>query len=460
MRDNAWCDRYAVSDGASVESMYDWAPDFLVEAFNNAERAVCSGNALGCVTSERDVEIAIVSDGVANAMIQGDRSQLRVIVTTGLLDFADAAEMSYVDELRARLSGRGPIGGLTDWLQNMRSLAGKPCVFHSPSPLHQVSQAQFVEVRTAAQAFYEFVMGHELAHARSPGANCWASTSPSDVSREVSCDRASFLSLALPPSGAQSRAFPPMIVPPLVAMAQYERILNGRLGRLVAPASGGTLLEAAPTRNWLDRAQRLVDLWESHCRQHGLDQITCRDGWAGAVSEARRLLGLPAPGSCVDNNSTSAELVNAGRSPGAAAGAPAPGTFCAGVLDLLSGATGGFVATRGTHKDNVDGDSVWDSRVTVSGTRQCRIWRYGDGSDAARCSIDKDNDEAAVRSKYLSVSQDLRNCLSSWTFSELRSGTAVITTKLEAQSSSTAHTVKLHMSHVVSGNSELTLIVQ
>src|SRR6187399_2799574 len=68
--DEAWCDRYQTTQ-VGPRQLYEWAPDFLLEAFDNAERVRCKGE-LGCVTGARPVRMAIVADGFADARIAGD----------------------------------------------------------------------------------------------------------------------------------------------------------------------------------------------------------------------------------------------------------------------------------------------------------------------------------------------------------------------------------------------------
>jgi hypothetical protein len=394
-RDDSWCDAFVAPSG-SLATTYSWFPDFIVAAFDNAERTRCPGGALNCIVRGRDVQIALVSDGIPNAVVghdQADRN-LSVRVSTGLVDFTDAAAISYIDEAKSQQKGFGPTGGLTDWITQMDALGGRPCVMHAPTPLRQLNKDEFVVVRTFAQAFYEFVMNHELAHVASANADCGAHN-PTAMEREVACDADAFdkLTAAVP-----QRALPPAVAAPLVAIAHYEHILNERFGRLVAPAAGKSFLDLYPASNWTARARAYVTLWENHCNTAAADQTTCRNGWRAAIADVRRLLAIPMPAQCSDTNTPAAEN--------------APATFENGLEQLVAAAPDQFVSIRGQAEPrDPDADaSFYSLTVAVPGLRDCALMVDDDATRAptVTCSAYRGSENAQANAAYRDLAAKVR----------------------------------------------------
>jgi hypothetical protein len=152
-----------------------------------------------------------------------------------------------------------PQGGFTDWIAELGTYAGKSCRWHLPTTVRKLLDSEFLNIRGMVQTFLELVMAHELAHARSPNADCWSEPDPPNMARELACDKYAFTKLA---RATPARIAPFAIVPALVAMSHYEHLLNRRLGRLFVPSAGMSFLDLYQASNWTVRATGLIALWE------------------------------------------------------------------------------------------------------------------------------------------------------------------------------------------------------
>jgi hypothetical protein len=452
-RDHAWCDRMT---GVDLDRAYSWVPDFMALALDNAERAECGG-AIGCVAGGRDVEIILAGDGIPNALVAGDTSQLTIVVSTGLIDFVEAAETTYLDEVKAGVLGKGPTGGFSDWLTEIDAMGGKPCTFRAPSPLHRHDQADFTQLRTAAQVFYEFIMAHEISHVRSPGANCWAGDHPQDMARELACDHRAFSKLA---STSPPRALPVLMVPPLVGMSHYEHILNSRLGRLVDARTGAPFLDRFPASNWTVRADRLVSEWEKHCSAVGEDTTVCRPGWKVAVADARRLLALKLPSQCIDTaSSVSTELQPVGPSKVTKQPLSSDPT-CRGLETAILSASAAFEPIKGPLDDGDEDPKTWKSTVTWGDAEACLVWKSTGEAPYWSCDLIGDRNPAKVEAAFPGYVAKMKDCLASgWSFDESKTDSKAFIRMVKAMSATTSHVVRLRMRRDSRGAS-VTLTVE
>lgn len=401
-----WCDKMpAAPAGLEIQKMYAWAPDFLLIAFDNAERAICDG-AIGCIARGRYVNLLLVTDGVPNAMVYGDGDQVTIALTTALLDFADAANLSYLDEVKAAIVTGQPKGGFTDWMKVLDSFAGKPCQWHLPTAIHAPSTAEFSQLRGMTQLLLELVIAHELAHAHSDSARCGAPAGSSSLDIEQACDAVAFDKLA---SASPPRTSLVGIVPPLVAMSHYERLLDGRLGRLFAPTLGMPSLELAPARDWSARASKLIERWERHCRTANPDPITCPPGWEVFGTELRRLVGMPLPQRCDDESMPDYELQPAGS----AKIRQVHDVECSGLLELISAAPGDFAAVRAEQVDADDDDQVWEANVGFPSSGACAVVKPANMRAFASCTVAKKTDDKTASDAWIATDKKITACLGS-----------------------------------------------
>jgi len=402
--------------------------------------------------------IIVVADGLPNAMISGDSKQLTLAISSGLIDFAEAAEITYLDEVKSQITRGEPKGGFTDWIREIDALAGKPCRLGLPSPMRPLQTHEFTQVRTMVQTFLEFIFAHELAHAKSYNANCWAGDTPTDMQRELSCDRFGFQKLA---TANPPRAMPLFAIPPLIAMSHYERILNRRLGRMYAADTGLPFLDVYEASNWNGRAQALVDLWQAHCSKISKNETTCRDGWKDSVREARKIIALPLPGICVDQPNAGM-MENAPVGPSTIARLTQSGALCKGITEMLAAALSQFDAIRGEPEEDVDDSKVWKSVVGLADAADCSVWRTIRGRNYVRCKVARESEPAKTSKLYSATASQIKECVGPrWVFTEDESGKHVHTRTLRGVAASTSHELTLRQNcYPSSGGCDLHLMIE
>jgi len=391
--DLSTCDRI---QNTNLSVYRGWAADFLLAAFDDAERSTCG--TIRCAGGSRGVDLVILNSGFAwasvsfNAMSIQQSKQLTIFISTGLIDFVEAATTSYL------VQSDDPANGLRAWLQRIDSHANSDCKWHVESPLHQVDQNTFRMVRASAHAVYKFILGHELAHVMA-GGMC-GQRGLSQLDGESACDRYSF------EHEWSSGVGPNMVIVSLVAMAHYHSLLNERLGALISPSSGLAYSEIFPAADWRTRASRIADLWVEEC-QSDTTAPACKEPlWRQLLADARRYINTPLPADCNDSSrARTAENNKAGD---------LEGTLCGDVKTFTDAATTDFASLRGTARRSSD-RPVWNTNVVFAKTASCKIFARDTYTGAFTvCRFTPATQDDATQSQYKNLSKQMASCLVGW----------------------------------------------
>jgi hypothetical protein len=275
-------------DGRLIFSLYEWAPPFLENAFDNAERAHCGFP--GCATANRHVRLVLYADSNVNAFVRPYASgEVIIAISTALVDFVEFVTTHLLEDVFVDPSGMRAPNGLSAWLDTLDQYGGQQCSTRYRPPATTLDiQQHFVAIRAAAASVYIFIFAHELSH-YIIGSSCGAqSLSPMDV--EQACDRIAFTKAA-----DYGLALPVELVATFVAMHSFERLA----GPILTPPGGGSNLETAfPARNWTARAEAIIGQWQNLCAAGNTGQM-CSQHWNMQKTYAERLTSVSLPAPCM-----------------------------------------------------------------------------------------------------------------------------------------------------------------
>jgi len=396
--------------GQPWQQLYAWAPPFLAAAFDQAERAHCSGK-IGCVVGDRSVRLALFADGFPNAFVAADAARIDVGISTGLVDFVDAATRSFIRDAKSQGSASDGFG---NWLQRMHDAGGSPCPPRIAPPATDIPVSEFVPgVQAPAQLVYYFIFAHELAHVVS-GGNCHAGAGDA-LTVEKACDRIGMTRLT-----ESNLFFPALIVPWMTAMQYYEALDRPDLERVLA-LDAGSFRAMFPAREWARRGDGVLDSWTNVCQSGSSEArtVVCRAGWQSMFQLSRALLDLPRPLPCVDR----------------AAAEPSVGS-CRQLLELIRASDSGFRELNGevTFTDE-DGGKTFAATKAYANGRDCEVMTFSDLPPSYQCELYRGKDQTAGASAFAALKTEMRNCFSqSWTATqetEERKHSVVTTMTLE-----------------------------
>lgn len=287
------CDQIHVekfANGQSFLDKYKWVPAFLAYSFDQAERASCGF--IGCATDKLQVTLLVVPNGVPTAGVSMSDKQMNLFINVGLIDFIDASSRSYWADVVDILSNVKPNRGYAKWVSSMRE-SGKNCHAYFDAPKAVLSEKDFPTVQTVAQATYQVVFGHELAHYLSGDGAC--AGKPPGLRREMACDKISINSLL---NLKNSTMMPGGVVAVLMALDTYSRVAGpAQFGILGAGPTADSVREQIASLPWNTRAEQVVDLWDHFCRS-GASSKVCPAGYDDLIITARELAERPPPADC------------------------------------------------------------------------------------------------------------------------------------------------------------------
>lgn len=278
--------------GKSFQELYSWVPPFLAYAFEQAERATC-GN-INCATDRSHVTVFVVANGTPNAGVIGAPGHMYLFVNTGFIDFTDAAARSYLADAKAAVTHQQQTNGYKDWMSGMRASGGRQCDWQFQAPTPVVAEQDFGQVQAVAQATYQVMFGHELAHYRAkPFGAC--GNKPAGLEREMACDEQSVNALLR----ANDTTMMPMgLVATLMALNSYTKIAGPTaLGFFGSTEEANELQEQMNAMSWQTRAVQVVDLWDRFCRS-GAKSKLCPDGFDDMIELSRALTESTPPKAC------------------------------------------------------------------------------------------------------------------------------------------------------------------
>ena len=278
-------------NGKSFQDLYSWVPPFLAVAFDQAERAAC--RFVNCITDKLHVTLFLVANGYPNAGVTRFPGRMYLFVNTGLIDFTDGAARSYLADVRQIRAHQKPIGGYKDWMSAMKAAGGQKCNWQWPLPTPVVPQEEMLQVQVLAQANYQFLFGHELAHYMASNYACGGK--PPGMQREMSCDEQATNTLLR----AKDTTMMPMgVIATMMALNSYLRIAGpSALGFFGGTQSAAAVQEQMNSMSWQTRAVQVVDLWDRFCRS-GAASTLCPDGFDDMIEISRALAESTPPIAC------------------------------------------------------------------------------------------------------------------------------------------------------------------
>jgi hypothetical protein len=283
--DDSGCDRNV--QGA-IGPAYGWFVDRLALSFSVAEELACGSK--GCVTEGRSVRFYLTWGQVPWLRTTRTDDRIEVRMNTAFVDATEAFARTYLAELRAQGQGEG--GRFTQWLASIGQLGGKPCQ-PLEKPERQVAREDIETVMNMGLSFYVFAMLHEVAHVVG-GEDCGAGMDADDLSQEMTCDERAFDWM-----GRMPLRLPPLFVVPMVQLSHHQAVLDPLLAKESGLEPGKLYSEENPAARWHERAELLLNRWESLCLEDKkANSASCTQGWRASVADTRRLLALPLPRAC------------------------------------------------------------------------------------------------------------------------------------------------------------------
>jgi hypothetical protein len=272
-----------------------------VSAFYNAEKAYCDKE--GCSTVGKDMRLVLVGDLLPHASISTNKAvgpkdvdAVNLVVTTTLMDFVQKTTHVLLNDLSE--DPKFASQGFKAWIGRLRALGGKCCIlnvrwnFSGEMPPEMTMD----NLLRATMTSYQIIFAHELAHLRF-NQNCGYRTNSSITSEmnalgvEKACDK-----IALEQLTKAGIGMPFFAVGTFMSWQHYVTL---RKPRLMSEFPGGPtkFKETFPALNLKERAQALVDIWESACRG-GLKAPMCTF-WENNVTEAKKIINMQAPVECI-----------------------------------------------------------------------------------------------------------------------------------------------------------------
>lgn len=295
----------SVAPGQPFQKTYGWVPPILASAFDAAETAFCGSTA--CATGQSSARITVYVDGIPQAAVKRQGGAIDIFLSTGLIDFIDGTGRGFLLDAEAmRTQGKAP-DGYRAWLERMRAGGGGTCTFtghRGPAGGAFANSQEWLKNQVPAITVYEFILGHELAHATTAGGKCGYSGSD-PLSLEVACDETAFrrLSTAKTADGKRFPAYhPSLTIYFLVAMRYYERLVGPHLASFYRkPGDPADLEPMFYVRDWKARARVLADDWRSFCGKNGSDTM-CKY-WEDLVADAGTYVESQPPVPCKEEPS-------------------------------------------------------------------------------------------------------------------------------------------------------------
>ncbi|MFT5700909.1 MAG: hypothetical protein ACI8ZB_003794 [Desulforhopalus sp.] len=243
--DNTWHDFYS-----SIELSLGSSLEISLRSFSKSHEIWQNE-----ITKHKDIHVVLIHDPLANAGIAEFDDFIIIMFNDGLIELIENAASA----LEMMTSTLPAIKGVNyrDWLELMRTPRSKKdnrIIGAGPDRKGLHAPTWFWATRIKASILYQFIIGHELAHIYRGDL-----LKPSDISleKEMSCDELSFDAFFA--NGDEKLAMN-TVLPFLVSMWYYEQYWSNEIRD-----SGITLIsDLYPdlfTRNWNERAKRLLKRW-------------------------------------------------------------------------------------------------------------------------------------------------------------------------------------------------------